>query len=401
MAVTFQSPERKSYDVVIVGGAMIGASVASFLAQSTDFTGSVLVVERDPSFEFASTSHTNSCIRQQFSSEINVKISQFGVGYLRAFRDEIGDMRAPDIHLHEFGYLYLAQDPKFAAHLKSCQKMQANLGAGTVILSPDEIAEKFPFYDLGDVILGSYGSRDEGYFDGNTMCDWWRRTSRDRGVEYITNAVVDVVTDMAQVTHVVLETGERIALGTLVNAAGPRAAQICDMAGITIPVEPRKRYTYVVEAQKPLTQDLPLTVDPSGVHVRTDGAYYMIGCAPDEDGPVAYDDFYEDHGLWENKVWPAVATRIPQFEALKVINSWVGHYAYNRFDQNAILGPHDRLSNFVFANGFSGHGFQQAPAVGRGLAEWITYGGYRSLDLSSLGYARLDQDRGTVEHAVI
>jgi len=173
------------------------------------------------------------------------------------------------------------------------------------------------------------------------------------------------------------------------------------MAGIDIPVEPRKRYTFIFDAEKPLDRDMPLTIDPSGVHLRLEGSYYLAGCPPDDDPAVAPDDFVEDHSLWENKVWPAIANRVPQFEAIKLINSWVGHYAYNTFDQNAILGPHPDVVNFIFVNGFSGHGFQQSPAMGRGAAEIITYGEFRALDLSAFEYARIPENRPHIEKAVI
>ena len=148
---------------------------------------------------------------------------------------------------------------------------------------------------------------------------------------------------------------------------------------------------------------MPLTIDPSGVHMRTDGRYYLAGSPPEEgdDPAVAYDDFAADHGLWENKVWPVLASRVPQFERIKLINSWVGHYAFNTLDQNAIIGPHSRVSNFLFSNGFSGHGFQQSPALGRGLSEWLIYGEYRNLDLSPFGFDRIEAGRPFLEKAVI
>jgi len=199
----------------------------------------------------------------------------------------------------------------------------------------------------------------------------------------------------------VLSTGEIINCGTLVNASGPRAAATAAMAGVDIPVEPRKRYTFIFDAQDPLDRDLPLTIDPSGVHMRTDGQYYLAGCPPDDDPAVDYDDFVEDQTIWENKVWPIIANRIPQFEAIKLKNSWVGHYAFNTLDQNAVIGPHTRISNFLFLNGFSGHGFQQSPAMGRAIAELITYGEFRALDLSSLGYERIQSNTPFEEKAVI
>ena len=397
-----QTPEKSSYDVVIIGGAMIGSSVAWFTSNNPDFDGSILVVERDPSYEFASTTATNSCIRQQFSTEINIRISQFGVKFLRSFRENLGgDPAIPDIHLHEFGYMYLADNPEFARILLENQHLQTDCGTATRIMSPDDIAAQYPFYNLDGIVLGSHNPVDEGYFDGATMFDWWKRKARENGVEYIHNDVVDITVSEQTVSSVKLSTGENIRCGKLVNASGTRAGGTSAMAGIKLPVEPRRRYTFVFDAQHPLEQDLPLTIDPSGVHVRTDGRYYLCGCPPFEDPAVAFDDFSMEENIWQEKLWPAIANRIPAFEAIKVVNSWVGHYAYNTLDQNAIIGCHPEVTNFIFANGFSGHGFQQSPATGRGVSELITYGEYRTLDLSPLGFQRVLDNKPFLEKAVI
>ncbi|MEH6525081.1 MAG: FAD-binding oxidoreductase [Sneathiella sp.] len=397
-------PKKSSYDVVIVGGAMLGSSVAWFLSSNKDFGGSILVVEKDPTYEFASTSHTNSCMRQQFSAEINVRISQFAADFVKNFRDYMGsDARVPDIPLHSHGYMYLADNEEFAAVLRENQKLQTACGAGTKIMSPEDIGRDYPFYNLDDIVAGSINLVDEGYFDGNTLFDWWKRSAREQGVDYIANEVVTMSRsgNGRKVENITLKSGETIACGTVVNASGPRAVLTSRMAGIEIPVEPRKRYTFIFDAETPLDRDLPLTIDPSGVHMRTDGAYYLAGCPPDEDPAVAYDDFVQDHDIWETKAWPAIATRIPQFEAIKLINSWAGHYAFNAFDQNAIIGPHTEVENFLFVNGFSGHGFQQSPAMGRGISELIAYGEYRSLDLTPFSFARIEEGRPFVEKAVI
>lgn len=399
-----QAPKNKTYDVVIVGGAMYGSAVAWFLADNPDFDGTILVVERDPTYEFTSTVHTNSCIRQQFSGEINVRISQFGAEYVKNFRGHMhGDPRVPEVRIHSFGYMYLASTEARAETLRQCQAIQSACGAGTRFMSAEEIAEAYPFYRLDDIIGGNHNLVDEGYFEGATLFDWWKRMAREKGVEYIANEVVAMTRspDGTRVESVTLKSGEVVACGIVVNASGPRAVRTSRMAGIEIPVEPRKRYTFIFDAEQPLDRALPLTIDPSGVHMRTDGTYYLAGCPPDEDPPVDYDDFEPDHDIWFDKAWPAIANRVPQFEAIKLINSWVGHYAYNTFDQNAIVGPHDEVSNFLFVNGFSGHGFQQSPAIGRGLSEWIAYGEYRSLDLTPFRYSRIVENRPMVELAII
>ena len=398
------SPLQKSYDVVVVGGAMLGSSVAWFLSTNTSFKGSILVIEKDPTYKFSSTAHTNSCIRQQFSTEINVKISQFGADFIKNFREYMGgDERVPIVPFQSFGYMYLADNLEFAETLQQAQIIQKKSGAGTKYMLADEIKRDYPFYMLDDIIGGNHNLIDEGYFDGNTLFDWWKRSARERGAEYITNEAVSMQKNIKgnSVKTITLKSGEVISVGQVVNASGPRARFTAQMAGIEIPVEPRKRYTFVFDAEHTLNCDLPLTIDPTGIHMRSEGTYYLAGCAPDLDLAVDYNDFIEDHFIWQEKVWPIIANRIPQFESIKLINSWARHYAFNTLDQNAIIGAHTEVENFMFVNGFSGHGFQQSPAMGRGLSELITYGEYRSLDLSPFSYARIENNEPFVEKAVI
>ena len=396
-------PRQQSYDVIIIGGAMMGSSAAWFLSDNPDFDGSVLVVERDPTYETASTSHTNSCIRQQFSNALNIKISQFGVAFIKSFRERLGnDPDVPDILLQSYGYMYLAADEAFADVLRESQRIQASLGAGTRIMTADEIAAQYPFYQLDDIILGSHNPVDEGYFDGATMFDWWRRKARQNGVEYVTNEVVSIERGQGSVTGVTLKSGETIACGTVVNASGPRAAVTAGMTGFDLPVEPRRRYTFIFSAETSLGQDLPLTIDPAGVHMRSDGVNYLCGCPPDDGDPAAaFDDFEMDHDIFERKIWPVISSRVPAFETLKVLNGWVGHYAYNTLDHNAVIGPHPDVPNFIFMNGFSGHGLQQSPAMGRGVSELIAYGGFRELDLLPLGFERILANQPVIEKAII
>ena len=387
---------------------MYGSSVAWFLARNPDFDGSILVVERDPTYEFTSTAHTNSCMRQQFSREINVRVSQFAAEFVKNFQSFFDDdPRVPNIPIQSYGYMYLADNADFNDVLIESQKLQQECGAGTRHMTPRDIARDYPFYNLEGIVGANHNLVDEGYFDGGTVFDWWKRSAKEHGAEFCANEVVAMSKNAAgsKVDSVTLASGDVISCGTLVNASGPRAARTARMAGIELPVEPRKRYTFIFAAEKPLDRDLPLTIDPTGVHMRTDGTYYLAGCPPtiagQDDPAVAYDDFEQDHSIWENHVWPIIANRIPQFEAIKLTNSWAGHYAFNTFDQNAILGPHTQISNFIFVNGFSGHGFQQSPAMGRGTAELITYGEYRALDLSPFNYERIEQGEPFVEKAVI
>ena len=405
MTDLMRAPLHDSYDVIIVGGAIMGSSTAWWLCQMADFTGRILVVERDPTFAFASTTHTNSCIRQQFSSPLNVRISQFGADFIHNLRANMGgDARVPDLRIRNFGYLYLADTPGGADTLRRNQAIQRAAGAATEVLTPDEILDRYPFYTVDDLLLGSINTVDEGYFDGATVFDWWRRQSREQGAEHLYNEVVAINRNASgtRVDSITLKTGQTIACGQVVNASGPRAAATARMAGIDLPVEPRKRYSWIFKAERPLDRDLPLTIDPSGVHVRENGGgTYLAGGHSDIDPAVAYDDFTMDHAIWQDHIWPHIAHRIPQFEAIRVQSEWVGHYAYNTLDQNAVIGPHPELRNFHFLNGFSGHGLQQSPAMGRAMAELLTHGEFRSLDMTPLGFDRVISQSAFVETAVI
>ena len=402
MVQQLQSPRAQSYDIILIGGAMYGSSIAWWLSRDPAFDGSILLVERDLSFEFAATSHTNSCIRQQFSNTTNIQISQFGAEFINNFQSYFDhDPRVPDIPIQSFGYMYLANTAADAENLRQSQVVQAQLGAGTRHMTAAEIQAEYPFYNVDDITAGNHNTANEGYFDGGTIFDWWKRVAQEIGAEYVQNEVVAINRQADRIHSVTLASGETLSCGLLVNCTGPRGAHTARMAGIDLPVEPRKRYSFIFDAEQPLERDLPLTIDPSGVHMRSEGRYYLAGCPPDDDAPVAYDDFKQDHSIWQEKVWPILAARVPKFEAIKLINSWAGHYDYNTFDQNAIIGPHHEVENFLFANGFSGHGLQQSMAIGRGLAEFITYGAYRSIDLSPFAYKRIAEGNPLVEKAVI
>lgn len=400
-----RTPQHATYDVVIIGGAMMGSSAAWFLTDNPDFNGRILVVEKDPTYQACSTAHTNSCIRQQFSNALNVRISQFGAEFFQNLRQFMGnDPRVPEMKIQNYGYLYLADTEAFANTLRANQTVQRAAGAETRLLTAEQIAREYPFFTVDDIVLGSINTKDEGYFDGGTMFDWWRRSARARGVDYIANEVVAITRNAAgtRVDSVTLSTGEVVGCTTVVNASGPRAARTAHMAGIDVPVEPRKRYTWIFTAQQPLDRDLPLTIDPSGVHMRQDGPKsYLAGSKGDPDPAVDFDDFRMDPTLWQEHVWPIIAARIPQFESIKLVNEWAGHYAYNTLDQNAVLGPHSKVENFLFLNGFSGHGLQQSPAMGRGISELVTYGEFRTLDLTPFGYHRIDRKEPLIEKAVI
>ena len=230
----------------------------------------------------------------------------------------------------------------------------------------------------------------------------FRKALRTRNVDLIGASVTGIGRDGSRVTTVTLDNGETLEAGTVVNAAGPNAGKVSAMAGIALPVEPRKRSVFVFEARDKFP-DMPLIVDPTGIYVRPEGSVYITGGADphDTDGPADPQDFEPDWPQFEEIIWPLLATRVPAFEAIKATRAWAGHYDYNVLDQNAVIGPHPEVTNFIFANGFSGHGLQQAPAVGKALAELLVHGAYRTVDCSPFGYERIAANRPFRELNVI
>lgn len=395
---------RSHYDVLIVGGAVIGAAVAYFLGEDPAFDGSILVVERDPTFARASTTLSTSSIRQQFSNPLNVKISQFGIDFVTGFAERMApyfEGEPPqDLGFKENGYLYCWQ-PHAVDPARERVALQQSLGAHTVFLEPAELARRFPYLNVDGLGGASFGERREGWFDSVGLMQGLRRAAKHHGATLLTDEVVGLALAGDRVDKVHLASGVSVACGHCVNAAGPRAKAVAEMAGLTIPVEPRRRYSFVFSSAQPIEGKMPIVIDPSGVFVRPEGARFLAGNTPSDDGPADVDDFSIRHEEFEEFIWPALLNRIPRFEALKVQTAWTGHYAFNTFDQNAILGPHERIANFYFANGFSGHGLQQSPAVGRYIAERIAHGCAITLDLSPFAHKRIEDGQPFAEAAII
>ncbi len=390
----------ENYDVIIVGGAVIGSSIAWHLTGRDDFKGRVLVIEKDSTYEFCSTALSAASIRQQFSTPINIEMSAYGIQFLRNLnRDLDPDV---DIALHEKGYLVLATD-QGRDILRQNHATQTEFGGDIIWMEPDELAAKYPWMNTSDLAAGCWGRTGEGWFDAYCLMQSFRKQARRRGADYIDGEVVDVLRDGDQVTGVVLKDGRRFGCGQLVNAAGTGGSKVAKMAGLEIPVEPRKRCIFVFNCRdaEDISVSCPMLIDPSGLYVRPEGEFFITGIAPPKERDLECWDFDVDHSLFDDIIWPGLYERCERFEAIKVVNAWAGHYSYNLLDQNAILGRHTDVKNFIFANGFSGHGLQQSPAVGRGIAELIATGGYETLDLSVFGYERIRDNAPVLELNVI
>ena len=390
----------RKFEVVIVGGGVIGSSAAYFLATERSFGGSVAVIERDATYAEAATPRSAGGIRQQFSTPENVLISAFGASFIKSAKEHLAvGADEPDLQFREGGYLFLATGAGLETLIAN-QQLQRQLGAETQLLNPKELSGTFPWLNCSDLAGGSFGPRNEGWLDPYSLLQAFRRKARALGVTYLQDEVTGIDISQNRVRSVSLRSGEAIECGAVINCAGVNAWRIAAWAGLDLPVRPRKRLVYVFDCREELT-GVPLTIDPSGVWVRPEGANFICGVSPEEDSDPDSTDFEIEYGLFEETIWPTLAHRVPAFEAIKLIRAWAGHYDYNVFDQNVIIGAAPHVPNFLMANGFSGHGLQQSPAIGRALSELVTFGAFRTLDLRRFGYDRVLSGRAIREANVV
>jgi FAD-dependent oxidoreductase domain-containing protein 1 len=387
----------RHFDVIIIGGAIAGSAVAFHLKQ-LGFGGSVALIERDATFKTSATALSCAGIRQQFSAAQNIKLA---MATLAMIRDINAAHESPLILFRENGYLTLAT-PAGLPILESNFAAQRGENAAIVIEDAAALSRRFPWLSTDGIAAGAVGTGNEGWFDAVGLMQYFRNDLKAGGAELISGAVSGIALKDANGGLVTLAGGTQFSAAHIVIAAGPQSGDMAALAGIGLPVEPRKRTVFNFKAATHIA-DMPLVVDPSGVYVRPEGAGYISGSSPsqDQDGRARDDDFNPDWHEFEDVIWPALANRMPAFEAIKCEGAWAGHYDYNVLDQNGVIGPHPEISNLHFITGFSGHGVQQAPAAGRAVAEMIMFGAYRTIDCSAFSFARIIENRPFFELNVI
>lgn len=340
--------------------------------------------------------------RQQFSNPECVAMSLFSAQFAAQAQQLLHvpgcDHDELDVQWRDNGYLFVSSTEAGAETLRRNHAMQVSLGASNELLSADDVARRFPWLRSDDVALACLGTANEGWLDPWSLLRGVRRKAIHMGVTFVDAHVTGMELEGSRV-HRVATTEHELECGAVVNAAGAYSGRLAAMYGIDDwPVVPRRRCVFVFHVPGGDFPRCPLVVDKSGVYFRREGAddtcTFLAGVSPDaanDPDCSGTDELVVDqwwHSLWEERMWPALAERVPAFESLKVTGSWAGFYDYNKWDQNALMGLHPACDNVYHATGFSGHGLQQAAAAGRAVAELVTAGAYRSLDLSRLSAGR-------------
>ena len=376
---------------------MIGAATACFLAAQHGLRATVL--ERDPTYRRASSALSASSIRQQFSTAINIRLSQASFAFYRRIGEELAvDGERPAIGLAESGYLFLASAAG-ADTLRANHALQRACGVDVSLLDPVALQARLPWLATDGVAAACLGESGEGWFDGYAVLQAFRRKAIALGARFV-GAEAQRLEPAGRSWRAVCTDGRRFESEVLLIAAGAWSAPLAAQCGFAVPVRARKRDVFVFTAPAALPA-CPLVIDPGGVWFRPEGRGYLCGCPPRDGDPDDAPLEAIDHGLFDEVIWPALAQRVPAFEALRVSGAWAGYYEYNTFDQNGIVGPLPGCDNVFIGCGFSGHGIQQAPAVGRALAERIALGRYVSLDLAPLAPQRIVDGRPLAERNVI
>lgn len=379
----------QTFDVVVIGGGSLGSSVAyNILAKSPSM--SVCVVEPDPTYEFASALRSSGGCRVQFSRPENIQMSLYSLEFIQNFEKNmaVGDRPAP-VEWVQGGYLFLVP-PKSISLLEGNVKIQRNLGCNVDLLSPGELKQRFPSIRVDDIGAGAHTPED-GWCDPNGLLWGFRRKAIDLGAVYIKDTVVSAEASRSSAKSVRLKSGHHIKGAAFVNCGGAWSGLIAEMFGMTLPIVPMRRFEHYFTCGNPIER-LPYVKDLTRLAFRSEGNGFSGGLV---DGSERRDfNFDVDHDYFENVVWPAVAHRFPPLEAARCHRTWSGLYEVNELDGNPVIGAwNSRLKNLYTAAGFSGHGMMHSPAAGRGIAELVVDGAFQTINLTQLGYERVEADK--------
>jgi len=385
------------YDVIIVGGGVMGCAAAYYLISGDDKL-KIAVVEKDPTYAQASTTLSMANVRIQFSLKENIRISRYAFEVLEEF-DEVMAVNGikPGIDYRREGNLFLVgKENREAA--QQALALQKSLDCPVKWWSTGKIKQAFPLYEPVGPEGGTFGPAD-GHLDAYSLLMGYKNKAKALGVNFINDEVLKITGNSSRVAGVELISKENPAAGIVINCAGAWAAQIAHTLDVKLPVKPVKRQVFVLDTAVKPKKPLPLTVLPSGLYFRTDtGGQILLGKSMPDD-PVGF-DLNWNPARFNDHLWPELVTFVPLFDRLKLVRGWAGLYAVNTFDGNAILGEWPECKGFYLANGFSGHGLQQAPAVGRYLSQLILQQ-KPTLDLSIFNPHRILENKPLNENGLV
>jgi glycine/D-amino acid oxidase-like deaminating enzyme len=373
------------HDIVIIGGGIIGSSIAYHLARDGR-AGNVVVLEPDPTYDQAATPRGSGGIRQLFSLPENVAMTRYGLPFYEAFEAAMAvDGEAAPISFRRQGYLFVS-DGGGGKIMEANFRNQESLGVAAELLDPAALSRLFPSIHTGDIALAVHSPND-AWIDPYAALQGFKRKARNLGVTYLQEAVKAADVSGGAVRALACASGARIEADVFILATGAWSGEIGRLFGIALPVEPMSRESYFFRAEQEL-EPLPFIKTETDLAFRPEGTGYTGG-VPDWSVPGGW-NWELGPTRFEDVVWPALAHRVPAMETLKLERAWRGHYARNRLDHNAIIGPWaGEPGNLYIATGFSGHGIMHAPATGLALAELILDGAYGTMDLARFGTSRV------------
>ena len=384
----------RTAEVVIIGGGIVGSSIAYHLTAAG--CKNVLVIERESAQGKGSTGKSMGGVRAQFSTPVNIQMSLYSIPFYAAFDQALGY----PCGYRDQGYLFCATSDQHMAHLRTNHECQIQLGLKTArLISADDIRGMFPQLRSEDIVGGSFCSTD-GFVDPYSAMNGFMAWAGEHGAELWKNADVTGIRRDAQGISEV-ETGRGpVKARTVVNCAGAWAASIAQMVGIDLPVEPLRRMLVPTEPFDQFPHSAPMIIDMSnGFHFRPEGLGFLLAWNDPEETPGYKTDF--DPNFIE-KILTRAAARVPMFENLAINpkRAWAGLYEMTP-DHHPILGPVPEVPGFFLANGFSGHGVMHAPATGKILSDLILEGKTDLIDASLLNLARFSEGRMIEETAVL
>ena len=378
-------------DVVIIGGGVMGTSTAYHLALKG--CRNVLLLERESFFGIQATGKCAGGIRYQFGTEINVRLSLLSLPMLDRFEEELGQ----PIGLRYCGYLFLLTTEEDVAVFRRNVEMQHRLGVQTEWLEPAQIAEVVPLINLEGVLAGTFHARD-GLADPNSVVQGYVSGARRLGAKLLTDVeVTDIRVEGGRVRGVVTNRGE-VATSVVVNAAGPWAGVVGEMAGVDLPIVPVRRQIVVTGPMPEVPPDFPFVIDfAQSLYFHREGEGILTGMSnPDE--PVGFDQSVDEE--WELVHLEAAMKRLPILERAGLASHWAGLYEVSP-DAHPILGRIPDVEGFYCIGGFSGHGFMHGPICGLLLAEEVLDGRAHTLDITPLYIDRFQEGREMVEYNVV